>query len=627
MGILTYATLVVSSVLPASTLVWNAWQHCAAKLSLVFLSLIFGHVTYRSRMQPGIFALALEPSLWKLHPYYTIAGILFFLAEGALIGVLLIESKQRRLAQASITRRFALERVVSALSTTLSDCPPESIDREIVEGLHLIMEAEGADRVCWFAIPKDGTTVEKIGSAHRPGIPPGPETFEVMDVPWIAERLSLAEPVAIRDLVDFPSDAATDRQYIDQLGIKSIALVPSSSGTAAKGLLVLVHLSRVREWPGAVISRLGVLGNLFGTALSRKWAQDAKQVSEQRFQAIFEQASLGIALEDLDGRILFANSALCSMLGYEQAEIQRMTRDQFAKPEDSSEEWDLFQQLRTGSINSYRIEKRYVRPNGTEVWGDLHVSLLGQLPGASSQVIAMVEDVTERKAANARMENIQLELQRLTARLIQAQEEERQRISGELHDDIAQRLSLLVFGLERLKDALPASTTQLSALAQLRNEAEEITTDIHELSHELHSTKLQHLGLKAALNELCHKIAEQRSLSIALEVRDSVPLDPGVQLCLYRVAQEALNNVLKHSGSGQVTVSLSQVERRGRLQVKDTGVGFDASLAGTGLGLASMRERLRIVRGALFVNSIPGHGTEITAEVPLSESADVATAS
>ena len=99
MGILTYATLVVSSVLAASTLVWNVWQHCAAKLSLVFLSLIFGHVTCRFRIRHGLFALALEPSVWKLHPYYTIAGILFFLAEGALIGVLLVESKQRRLAQ------------------------------------------------------------------------------------------------------------------------------------------------------------------------------------------------------------------------------------------------------------------------------------------------------------------------------------------------------------------------------------------------------------------------------------------------------------------------------------------------------------------------------------------------
>jgi PAS domain-containing protein len=144
-----------------------------------------------------------------------------------------------------------------------------------------------------------------------------------------------ARSVAIRDLVDFPSDAATDRQYIDQLGIKSIALVPSSSVRLQKVCSSGSPFSRASA--GAVISRLGVLGNLFGTALSRKWAQDAKQVSEQRFQAIFEQASLGIALEDLDGRILFANSALCSMLGYEQAEIQRMTCDQFAKPEDAAD--------------------------------------------------------------------------------------------------------------------------------------------------------------------------------------------------------------------------------------------------------------------------------------------------
>jgi PAS domain S-box-containing protein len=627
MGILAYATFVVTFVSSASTLASNVRGHCVARLSWLYTSLVIRHETYRFRLRPDGFALVLEPSLWKLHPYYTIAGIMFFLAEGALIGVLLVESKRRRQAQASITRRFALERVVSELSTTLADCPPESIDREVVEGLHLIMEAEGADRVCWFAIPKDGTTVEKIGSAHRPGVPPGPETFEVKDVPWIAERLSRAEPVAIRELGDFPPDAAPDRQYIDQLGIKSIALVPSSSGTAAKGLLILVHLSRTREWPGAVISRLGVLGNLFGTALSRKWAQDAKQVSEQRFQAIFEQASLGIALEDMDGRILFANSALCAMLGYEQAEMQQMTCDQFAKAEDSREDWGLFQQMRAGLINSYQIEKRYVRPNGAEVWGNLHVSLLEKLPGEPSRVIAMVEDVTERKAANARLENVQLELQRLTARLIQAQEEERQRISGELHDDIAQRLSLLVFGLERLKDVLPASMTQLSAVSQLRNQAEEITTDIHELSHELHSTKLQHLGLKAALNELCQKIAAQRSIGIELKVPDVVPLGPDVQLCLYRVAQEALNNVLKHSGSSQVTVTLSRENHRGRLRVKDSGVGFDTLLATTGLGLASMRERLRIARGALLVNSLPGHGTEITAEVPLAENADVAKAS
>jgi signal transduction histidine kinase len=225
------------------------------------------------------------------------------------------------------------------------------------------------------------------------------------------------------------------------------------------------------------------------------------------------------------------------------------------------------------------------------------------------------------------LENIQLELQQLTARLMQAQEEERQRISGELHDDIGQRLSLLVFGLERIRNNLQGSTAQQSELTELRNQAEEITNDIHQLSHEIHSTKLQHLGLKAALNELCNKISAQRSIGIDLEVRDHVPLSPDVQLCLYRIAQEALSNVLKHSGSGRVAVSLSRDHRLVRLQIRDAGVGFDASSSTSGLGLASMRERLRMVQGVLFIHSLPGQGTEITAEVPVSDNADVARAS
>lgn len=627
MSILSCAALVASSAPSVSTIVSNISTYLFARLDLGPVSMDVNHAPSTIRLHARNLASVLEPSVWKLHPYYAIAAILFVLTEAALIGVLLAERKRRRVAQASIARRFALERVVSALSTTLADCPPESIDRELENGLHLILEAEVADRACWFAIPRDGTTVEKISSAHRPGIPAGPAHFRMQDVPWILERLSRLEPVAISDTNDLPREADRDREYIDQLGAKSIALVPSSSGTAAKGLLILVHLSQQRDWPDAVISRLGVLGNLFGTALSRRWAQDAKKVSEQRFQAIFEQASLGIALEDLDGRILFANSALCAMLGYEQAEIQRMTCDQFANEEDSAEDWNLFQKLREGSIDSYQIEKRYLKPNGEKMWGNLHVSRLRALPGETSRIIAMIEDVTERKAANSRLEHVQLELQQLTGRLIQAQEDERQRISGELHDDIGQRLSLLVFGLERLKAALPLPPAQQSELMQLRDQAEEITHDIHELSHELHSTKLQHLGLKSALTELCHKISAQRSIAIVLEVLEPVPLDPDVQLCLYRVAQEGLNNVLKHSGSGRVTVSLSRDHLLAQLQIRDDGVGFEPSLVSTGLGLASMRERLRTVRGVLRVSSLPGHGSEITAEVPVALNDEIAQAS
>jgi PAS domain S-box-containing protein len=616
-----YAVHMTFSVVSRSAMVLLIWNCLSTRQDWLQVSLAIKRETFAFRLHAGGLALLPQSFIWKLHPYLLIAAILVCLAQAALIAALLSRSRRSRLAQASIMRQLALERVLSTISTTLADCPTENIDSELEKGLNLILEAEAADRVCWYAIPKGGSFVEKISSVHRPGVVPGPARFEAEDVPWIAERLSRLEPVAISDTNEFPSEADRDHQFVDQLGVKSVAFVPSSTGAATKGLLILVHLSHKRDWPDSVISKLGVLGNLFGSALLRKWAQNARQASEQRFQAIFEQASLGIALEDLDGRILFANSALCTMMGYGQEEIRRLSCDQFSRAEDSIEDLNLFQKLRDGTIDSYQIEKRYVKSNGAEIWGNLHVSKLQVLPGEGSHVIAMVEDITERKAANTRLKNVQLELQRLTARLIQAQEEERQRISGELHDDFGQRLSLLIFGLERLKSNLPAAAPDRLELSRLQDQVREITDGIHELSHEIHSSKLQYLGLKPALTELCQKMSEQRSIEVNLELNEYVPLHPDVQLCLYRIVQEALNNVVKHSGSDLVTVSLIRDKFLARLQIRDNGVGFDTASTSAGLGLASMRERLRIVQGALSVDSVRGHGTEITAEVPLSENA------
>jgi PAS domain S-box-containing protein len=579
-------------------------------------------------MLTEIFPPILDPAFWILRSYYVAAGILFLLAEVGLLIVLLLERKRRRQAQESIARRFALEHVVSELSTTLSDCPAGKVVGEIEKGLNLILEAEGVDRVCWFAIPAGSSTIEKVCSVRRPGVSEGPSHFQIEDVPWMAERLFRREPVAIANTDDLPPEAGRDRQHLKKLQIKSVALAPTSSGSSATGLLILVNLAQHREWPQALVERLCVLGNLFGNALSRQRAEEGEQTSAELFRALFEQASLGIALEDLDGRILFANPALCAMLGHEESEMQHMSCGEVADPEDSREDSELFRKLRIGLIDAYRIEKRYVRPNGTEMWGNLHVSALRGVEHGSTCVIAMVEDITDRKAANKLLEKTQSDLQQLTARLIQAQEEERQRISRELHDDIGQRLSLLVIGFERLSHSLPVSATgQLTELAQLQNQAEEIISDIHDLSHELHSTKLQYLGLKAALNELCRTISERRSIGVDLRVSELPHLSPEVQLCLYRVAQEALNNILKHSSATRVTMELKTNHGLVRLQVKDAGVGFDVNASTEGLGLASMRERLRIIGGMLFVNSVPNQGTEVIAEIPSAEFGDVAKAS
>jgi PAS domain S-box-containing protein len=125
--------------------------------------------------------------------------------------------------------------------------------------------------------------------------------------------------------------------------------------------------------------------------------------ANQLFHYLFEQASLGIAVEDLEGKLLLANPSLCSMLGYSENELLGMSCSQFANPEDSADDWALFQQLRAGVIDKYSLEKRYLRKDGTRIWGNLNVSLLKGEAGSPPLVFAFVEDITERKRAEEKL--------------------------------------------------------------------------------------------------------------------------------------------------------------------------------------------------------------------------------
>jgi PAS domain S-box-containing protein len=223
-------------------------------------------------------------------------------------------------------------------------------------------------------------------------------------------------------------------------------------------------------------------------------------------------------------------------------------------------------------------------------------------------------DITERKAA---AESLEL----LSGRLITAQEEERGRIARELHDDFSQRLALLGIGLSRLWKKRPESEEdERTVVRELWNRTQEISSDVHRLSHQLHSSKLEHVGLGPALLGLCEEISEKYGIQVEFTdrgVASEIPKD--VALCLFRVTQEALNNVVKHSGAKQAQVELCKERNEIRLQIVDPGAGFDVALSNTnvGIGLVGMRERLRLVGGRLSVQSTPMRGTEVLAEVAL----------
>jgi PAS domain S-box-containing protein len=233
------------------------------------------------------------------------------------------------------------------------------------------------------------------------------------------------------------------------------------------------------------------------------------------------------------------------------------------------------------------------------------------VPADNERVLSIVRDVTIAKRA--------LELNRVLAgRVIVSQEAERQRIARELHDDLSQKLALLSIDVVQVIRDLPFPEYR-HHLERLSSQVEEIAGDLYDLAHKLHPSRLHTLGLVEGVRALCRDVSQQLDVAITFNEAD-IPdrVDPSVSLCLYRITQEALHNVAKHSRSPDASVGLERNGEEILLVIADSGIGFDpVAVDHAGLGLASMRERVGILKGQLEIQAAPGGGTCIRVRVPL----------
>jgi two-component system sensor histidine kinase UhpB len=233
----------------------------------------------------------------------------------------------------------------------------------------------------------------------------------------------------------------------------------------------------------------------------------------------------------------------------------------------------------------------------------------------------------ERQAVEARLRENQQELNRnyeraseLAGRLISAQEDERKRIARELHDDVNQRLAVIMWDLDALAGDFPDPPELASRISNVRRGTAGVADIVRGLSHELHSATLQILGFVKGLEGLCEAVSQKHNVKVDVEIQPLHDLPDDISLCLFRVAQEALNNAVKHGKASQIAVKLARQADVLRLEIQDTGVGFNPATVQSGLGLVSMRERLRMIGGSLALQSSPGHGTMIEATVDCAES-------
>jgi signal transduction histidine kinase len=235
-----------------------------------------------------------------------------------------------------------------------------------------------------------------------------------------------------------------------------------------------------------------------------------------------------------------------------------------------------------------------------------------------------VETEESLRASEHDLATSRQELRALAARLLTAQEEERRRISRDLHDDINQRLAMLIVQAESLESSLPLSAGDCSKeLRSIQDRLTELSDDVRHLAYQFHPSILDDLGLTVALQRLVDECAARANLQGTFDVSPSPPTVPQpVATCLYRIAQESLANVMKHARANKVIVSLASTADAITLTVQDDGVGFDTQQLANGhrgLGLISMAERLRLVRGTVTIDSIPHQGTRLSIKVPHAE--------
>jgi PAS domain S-box-containing protein len=256
-------------------------------------------------------------------------------------------------------------------------------------------------------------------------------------------------------------------------------------------------------------------------------------------------------------------------------------------------------------------EWRAVWPDGSVHWIAGRGQLLRDQSGEPWRLIGVNLDITESKRA-------QEALLGMTRKLVEAQEQERARIARELHDDITQRLALLSIEIDQTQHHPTEISSEVpEPIHQLSNKAREIANDISALSHELHSSKLDFLGIVGGMRSWCREFGERQKLQIDFESHNVPQLPHEISLCLFRVLQEALQNAAKHSGATRIEVRLVESSGEFHLTVSDSGKGFDINAPGQsrGLGLTSMQERVRLVGGTFAIDSKPEAGTTIKVRV------------
>ena len=517
-----------------------------------------------------------------------------------------------RQSEQRLTLEVAAAKTLHSISTRLiSESTPESLYAEI---LGAAMELMASDFASVQMLAADHASLSLLAWKNfHPDSAAFWQRVEVGAGSTCSKALSDNERVVAADIeaCEFMAGTPDQREY-RRSGIRAVQSTPLRSRTGRPLGMLSTHW-RTPHTPSEDGFRFfDVLARQAADLIERTLAEEAQRENEERFRLIANAVPVMIWMSSTANEITYLNQTWLDYAGQPSDAAVETLRAMVLHPDEAERCREVYEKA-FEHREAFQLEHRLRRQTGEYRW----VVTAGVPRYASNGMfvgyIGTSVDITERKLADAAL---------ASQKLIRAQEEEKTRIARELHDDISQRITLLSLHLGTLKQSLLPATADLDQeIGEMDRQIRDLAADIHALSRRLHSPRLEFIGLKAAVAGFCEELSNQHDVRIDVHF-ENIPkaLPPEISLSLYRVLQEALQNVLKHGVPRSADVSLSGQVNTIDLTVKDSGPGFDPheAVRGPGLGLTSMRERLKVVGGQLFIHSQRGHGTTIQAVAPLS---------
>lgn len=528
-------------------------------------------------------------------------------------GYALWEHARRKQAEHFVVSRRDFETFVSRMSSELINTSPTQIGSGIQKSLIYLRQFLGIDRVSIYKLTDKESKLRLQHSARAEGVPPAPDSLNRREFWWLFERFLSGEPTVISSMEGLPAETTAERSPFGEFGGRTIVVFPIRIENRLEGILSFALVGAGHSWPTDLLLQLEALSQIYANAVARELTHEAVDESESRFRVLADATPAFIWMIDAQGKFTYLNKRTFDFTGARPEELNGNGWLAYIHPGDRPTALKVFRQgleRREKFVREYRIR----RNDGVYRWmldvGNPRFKADGTFLG----FIGSVVDVTDEQLAREVLENV-------GGQLIAAQEKERTHLARELHDDICQRLAMLSLRIEKVAKEWSNGKIPVGAqLEQIWRQCSDLTGDVQALSHELHPSILDNLGLVMAVRSFCREFSQDNGTTVHFTERD-VPnsLPRPVALSLFRVIQEALHNAAKYSGTKHFEVHLQGNPGEIELEVSDQGVGFDvASIKrAEGLGLVSMSERIHLLNGRINIESKPHMGTKIHASVPV----------